>query len=237
MWEENGRVSCRVINQTLMKTCPQNRRDLNRLPAQMSQLMEDHENHCRNAVADCYTNGTFSKVLEFRDFLRRGQASVSLVDAHIESVLAAVRSIGIPGGLVVKGASSASDLLGALWAALEPAQRVQPFRCLTINSDLSQLPHWLPPPAGPWYVSHCFRVGTQDGLAGRVNLFNFFPATQTETSQWFWDSVTSCAEGRHRCHPSAHTLSRTLTRCSRLYAAWASQTGLRSKALPAPLLC
>lgn len=120
----------------------------------MSRVKEDHDNHCRNAVAECYSNGTFSKVLEFRDFLRKGQASASLFDACTEAVLAAARSIGAPEGLPVKGSPTASELQGALWAALEPAQSIQPLHCLSVNSDLSQLPPWQPPPAGPWYVQH-----------------------------------------------------------------------------------
>lgn len=113
---------------------------------QILRVQEDHDGHTRNAVADCYTNGTFSKVLEFRCFHRRGRDSVSYRDAETEAVLMAARRQGPDANGAQRALRSASEVQAQMWSALQGLDGRIALAHRSINSDLSQLPTWLPPP-------------------------------------------------------------------------------------------
>ena len=117
---------------------------------QIMRVQEDHDGHTRNAVADCYTNGTFSKVLEFRRFHRRGRDSVSYRDAGTEAALMSARRLGPDG--VQSALRLASEVQAQAWSALQELNGRPELTSHSINSDISQLPPWLPPPTSSGYA-------------------------------------------------------------------------------------
>jgi len=97
-----------------------------------------------DALADCYANSTFSKVLEFTAFQRREGGSLTFTEAAAEAALLALRRATL-------GGAALSDAQSAIGAAMRsaPLEAAAAVPARFVNDDLQQLPVWLPPAATP----------------------------------------------------------------------------------------
>jgi hypothetical protein len=113
------------------------------------RVRSDCEEAIREAITECYTNGTYTKVLEFLGFQRREAASRTFLEADCESGLLRVRLALTEGlSLTTKVQQAAEEIVQRVAAVLD--SDVECFRTdsahdCAVNDDLSQLPQWLPP--------------------------------------------------------------------------------------------
>ena len=123
----------------------------------MLRAREEHDSQTRKSIAECYINGTFSKVLEFQEFYRRGMNALSFFDAATEAAMLDVRLVAAAAcpkaakGKGKKGAGRAASTAGdAMKDALHDVlqREAVPNGCL--NDDLRQWPAWWSPGGGPW---------------------------------------------------------------------------------------
>ena len=111
----------------------------------------EHDCQTRNAIAECYVNGTYSKLFEFLDFHRRGSLSITFWDACTEAALCAARSAAARElARNTKVETSAARLAPVMLESVSEAARRSIRHEHTINDDLAQLPRWLPPMPGTW---------------------------------------------------------------------------------------
>ena len=111
----------------------------------------EHDCQTRNAIAECYVNGTYSKLFEFLDFHRRGSLSITFWDACTEAALSAARSAAARElARNTKVEASAARLAPVMLESASEAARRSIRNEHTINEDLAQLPRWLPPMPGNW---------------------------------------------------------------------------------------
>ena len=124
---------------------------------QVQRLQDAQDSQTRNAIAECYTNGTFSKVLAFLRFHRRGRDSLTFCDVAAESALRGAHDAATAAMAPAdKLATVAAKVQRGVWSECEelllmPHARAPPAQP-PFNEDLGQLPRWLPPYEGSWCV-------------------------------------------------------------------------------------
>jgi hypothetical protein len=120
---------------------------------QVLRTQDDHDAQARNAIAECYISGTYSKVLEFLHFHRRGRCSLTYWDASTEAAMADARMATAE--VVSAGsklATAAAAVQAGVWTGLESIRGRERAQEASFNEDLAQLPLWYPPVSGPWCV-------------------------------------------------------------------------------------
>lgn len=101
------------------------------------------------ALTECYTNGTYTKVPEFLGFRRREASSRTFLEADCEHGLLLLRHALMEGlSSSYKVQQVAEGLVQRVAAIVQ--EDMECFRTdsagdSTVNEDLSQLPQWLPP--------------------------------------------------------------------------------------------
>lgn len=116
---------------------------------QVRRVRSDCEGAITEAITDCYTNGTYTKVPEFLGFRRREASSRTFLEADCEHGLLLMRQALIEGLSVTTKVQQAADGIVQRVAGIV-ADEIDCFRTdsahdSAVNEDLSQLPQWLPP--------------------------------------------------------------------------------------------
>lgn len=128
---------------------------------QVLSVRSSHEGAVAEALADSFSQGSYSKVLEFGEFKRRGRDSMTYLEADSQQALDTLR-LAAKTALAVAGTgkvTAAAQRLGAeAWSLLEELQMSdsmvgQDAAELWINDDLSQRPAWLAPHACERYAN------------------------------------------------------------------------------------
>eukprot|EP00892_Ulva_mutabilis_P000627 jgi/Ulvmu1/10565/UM065_0019.1 len=144
-------------------------------------VRSSHESAVAEALADSYVRGTYSKVLEFGEFQRRGRDSMTYLEADTQMALYSLHDAA-KGTLANAGAgkvATAAQRLGAeAWMLLDEVQCGESMAggdaaALWINDDLSQRPAWLAPHACEsvlaaleWWEQAQHASGSQRAAAG-----------------------------------------------------------------------
>lgn len=112
-------------------------------------MRSDCEGAIVEAITECYTNGTYTKVPEFLGFRRREASSRTFLEADCEHGLLMMRQALIEGLSMTTKVQQAADgivqrVAGIVSDDIECFRRDSAHES-AVNEDLSQLPQWLPP--------------------------------------------------------------------------------------------
>lgn len=122
---------------------------------QVLSVRGSHEGATAEALAESFSQGSYSKVLEFAEFQRRGRDSMTYLEADSQQALAALRAAAKTAVTVAgsgKVAAAVQRLGSEAWSLLEELDMADSMAGrdaaeLWVNDDLSQLPSWLAPHA------------------------------------------------------------------------------------------
>lgn len=132
---------------------------------QVLSVRSSHEGAAAEALADSFSQGSYSKVLEFGQFQRRGRDSMTYLEADSQQALATLRAAAKTAVTVAgsgKVAAAVQRLGSEAWSLLEELEMGDSMAGrnaaeLWVNDDLSQRPPWLTPHA----CERCSRVTAQ----------------------------------------------------------------------------